>query len=79
MNVYIHTNKATKKAWESRLILVEVASLQVKIFDFVLNFLRTPQILRGKTKALKKLLLHTPINRIVQLECNVNIVVINFA
>lgn len=59
MNILFIKIKATKKACISRLSLVEVASLQAKIFGFMANCLVMSRILRGNTKALKKLLLHT--------------------
>lgn len=60
-------NQTTKKACRSRHFLVEVASQQMKFFGFIVNFLTMSRILRGNTKALEKLLLHTSMNIIYAL------------
>ncbi len=52
-------NQATKKAYFSRLALLEVASSQVIFLSYLNSFLFILQILWRNTQAPKKLLLHT--------------------
>lgn len=66
-NLLNYISIQTKKACRSRHFLAEVASYKVIFFSYAINCLITPRILRGNTKALYKLLLHTSTNIIYAL------------
>ena len=60
----IQNNTNTKKACRGRRFLVEVASFKAKLPSFINDCSFMPQILRGNTGALQKLLLHTSMQSI---------------